>query len=220
MRLNRIGIKYKRLLVTGLAFKKSGVYYWNCVCDCGNKIISNGSNLTSGSTKSCGCFKIDSVKLAKTKHGHKSGGKGSVEYNAWRSMKSRCESDRPREFKHYKFRGIKVCDRWINSFENFLKDMGPKPSILHSIDRINNDGNYEPSNCRWATLIEQANNRSSSRFVTLNGERMSQFSASKKLGFHPSLISRRMSNGITGDKLFEKPNPIFSRYKNEPYSHH
>lgn len=102
-------------------------------------------------------------------HGHTRGYKTSKEYNSWLSMKARCYNPNHEHFHFYGGRGIKICDRWLNSFENFLSDMGTAPSPTHSIDRIDNDGNYEQSNCRWLTHKEQCNNRRNNIYFTMDG---------------------------------------------------
>ncbi len=123
---------------------------WVCECKCGNYTTVLKNNLTSGNTISCGCYNADVVKAASTTHGMRH----TQEYNAWAGMKNRCNND-PRYIK----RKINVCKKWINNFQSFYDDIGPRPSAAHSIDRINNDGNYEPDNCRWATATQQAQNR-------------------------------------------------------------
>jgi len=136
--------------------------YWNCKCICGKTVIVNGCNLRGGNTKSCGCLRItngNGIQL-------------TPEYTAWLNMKQRCFNKKIKQYHNYGGRGITVCDRWAgkNGFEFFLKDMGKKPTPSHSLDRYpNNDGNYEPLNCRWATVHEQLRNRSDNVFYTING---------------------------------------------------
>lgn len=114
-----------------------------------------GKSLRIGTTKSCWCLQRDVA----TKHGHTKGGQRTVEYRTWASMKRRCINPRSTNYPGYGGRGIQVCDQWMNSFECFLSNMGIRPSKGHSIDRINNEGNYEPGNCRWATASEQQRNK-------------------------------------------------------------
>lgn len=124
---------------------------WLCVCDCGTEKVIEGSNLKRANTKSCGCVRYDKV----TKHGRSK----SLEYKTWVSMIRRCTKENEKDYPRYGGRGIKVCDSWLNSFENFYADMGERPSLNHSIDRFNVNGNYEPSNCRWATSSQQERNK-------------------------------------------------------------
>lgn len=151
--------KYGRLtLLTCLELKHTT---WKCRCDCGNEVKVWASQLASGGTKSCGCLKKDRDILwgKKDKNRQTHGMHGTPEYGAWTGMKQRCYNPKNKYYKDYGGRNIKVCKRWLNSFENFYTDMGPRPDNQHSLDRINNDGNYKPNNCRWADWFVQANNR-------------------------------------------------------------
>lgn len=127
---------------------------WLCVCECGEQITAFRSNLVTGRSTSCGCRRKETLSRVRTTHGKRS----SSEYRVWLGMKQRCLNPKNPSYSYYGGRGIRVCDSWVGSFEMFLSDMGPRPSLAYSIDRRNNDGNYEPGNCIWATHTEQMNN--------------------------------------------------------------
>lgn len=148
--------------------------YWLCRCECGRETIPKGRNLRSGNTKSCGCQKKLNIGERTRKHGHSrlNGGRHSPEYKAWTEMRQRCYNKSNHKFPIYGGRGISVCEEWRDDFAPFYDHIGPRPSPLHSLDRIKVDGNYEPGNVRWATRREQARNRRSSIDVTVNGQTM------------------------------------------------
>jgi len=145
--------KYGRLTVLGFAFVKKRERCYLCVCDCGTLRIVSGRNLVAGRTRSCGCFQRDRASAANLKHGYSE----TAVYEVWENMLQRCLNERHPNFRYYGGRGISVCYRWL-TFENFLADMGDKPEGLE-IDRIDNDGNYEPENCRWVDKPTQNRNR-------------------------------------------------------------
>lgn len=149
---------------------------FRCRCDCGAVIEASLGNLRWGGVQSCGCLGRERVSLSnrdRTIHGHSGNNRDipqSSEYQSWHAMKNRCLRPSDPGWARYGGRGIKVCDRWAASFKNFITDMGVKPTPQHTLDRFpNNDGNYEPGNCRWATRKEQLHSRTNRVSLTWNG---------------------------------------------------
>lgn len=181
------GKKFGRLQVLEIGPKKTGQYNWWCLCDCGEKRLVAGGDLRSGHTRSCGCLKRDRTIETHTTHGKSR----SPEFSIWRGIRKRCNTPTAHAFEHYGGRGIKICSRWDN-FENFLADMGPRPTPKHSVERIDHDGDYCPENCKWVIWDDQANNRRNTHFVVINGERMSLKRACEKHGRRYNRTSERI----------------------------
>lgn len=176
---------------------------WKCRCECGKETVVAGNNLKNGSTKSCGCWKYSKIKEHNTKHG----GVHDRLYGIWKNMKRRCISPKDKRYPDYGGKGISVCDDW-NVYENFRKwayENGYDEKAEYgncTIDRIDNNGNYEPSNCRWTDRITQANNTSRNHYVELNGQRMTiaEFSRAMNISknhawYYLNKFEREVANG-------------------------
>lgn len=155
-----IGQTFSLLTVTEfLGPSPQGHLMWQCRCACGTVVSKRGSHLKNGEVKSCGCL-FSSTRMGRLRHGGTSERAHSPEYRSWINMRQRCRNPKNNRYQYYGAIGVVVCDQWVDSFETFLTDMGPKPTPSHSIDRYPNPaGNYEPTNCRWATATEQRHNR-------------------------------------------------------------
>lgn len=194
------GKKFERLYVTGnFILTKQGRRKWECRCDCGKTAWVVTNNLLSNKTKSCGCLNEEVKTKLHTKHGMSQ----SRIYSIWSNMKSRCECKTNYAYKWYGARGIKICDEWHN-FENFAKwalTNGYKKNL--TIDRINNNGNYCPENCRWATVKEQANNTRSCRMITYKGETKTMRAWEEEMGFSRGIIYSRLKQGWSEKEAIE-----------------
>ena len=168
---------------------------WLCTCSCGNRPTVSSHNLLNGTAKSCGCFKRDVLAKVRKTHGMTN----SATYVAWTNMKARCYYAKTRGFANYGGRGIKVCDRWLNSFENFLVDMGERPDGL-SLDRKDSDRDYSPENCHWIDWSSQMNNQRKTIFMTKGELTLSRSQWARKLGVKSDFIRSRQRSGMTDEE--------------------
>jgi len=172
--------------------KKGNSYLWQCQCDCGTLVQYTSGQLSR--VKTCGC------KITITTHGQTD----TPEYYAWVSMRQRCGYlKKGSGRKNYEGRGITVCDRWVNSFENFLADMGKRPSQKHSIDRIDNNGNYCPENCQWRTKKRQSNNRQDTLYYEYQGQTKALADWCRELGLNRHTIWGRLARGLSFKEAVE-----------------
>lgn len=200
-RIDLTGQRFGRLVVESFAGSASNRdSLWRCICDCGNFINVRAACLKrnrpgrkSPGTRSCGCLRIDAPSTANTRHG----GFGSRLYNIWASMKQRCSLPSHSNFSNYGGRGIRVCDEWLEftAFRDWAVASGYGDGL--SIDRVDNDQGYSPDNCRWATRIEQGNNKRTNRILLVGDRRMTVAEWSREIGIKEITISTRLRNGWT-----------------------
>lgn len=192
------GKRFGRLVVKSRIFTASKQPKWLCECDCGTQREVFGNSLRSGATTSCVCFRIEQV----TQHGlsHK-----APEYAVWNSMIHRCTNPKMDSYPDYGGRGIKVCERWRNSFEAFLADMGPRPSKKHSIERKDANGDYEPNNCVWATAIEQGRNKRNNHFLIVRGEKLTFSECLRRFGVARTTLRKRLNSGMSDEDAVLTP---------------
>lgn len=197
------GQKFARLTVheyVGKNWQKNAFY--RCVCDCGKECIVQGTNIKRGVSTSCGCYRTELHSNRRhANHDPRRSVKGvySIEYKLWRSIKQRCLNPKQIQYKDYGGRGIKLCERWLDSL-NFIKDIPKRPSPLHTFGRIDNDGNYEPGNVRWETRSEQQNNRRVCHYIEFNGETKTLTQWARHFGIKP----RRLFGRVKSQWPFEK----------------
>ena len=204
--INLVGNKFGRLTVIKEGDRKSnGSVKWICSCECGKTRSVDSHALRSGHTQSCGCLNRENNIKAITKHGMAKRGKWHPLYGIWSQIRHRCSSPKFKQYKDYGGRGIKVCERWggVDGFENFLSDMGERPDG-HSIDRIDNNGDYSPDNCRWATQSEQHRNTRSNKFVEAFGEKKTIAEWSEIYGVNKKTLAARINRGVPPEDAITK----------------
>lgn len=206
------GQRFGRLLVLGyvgsLVEKRP---FWLCQCDCGNKIAANGKLLKNGEKKSCGCLQPEIARetgKSNTTHGMTN----TSEFRIWSGMLQRCLNPKDKAYPKYGGRGIKVCERWME-FENFIHDVGPRPSLAYSLDRKDNDGDYCPENCRWATNKEQSNNRRTNTLIEYHDQTHTISEWAEKLNLPVSALLLRLNNKWTIERAFTTPLEIHKSKK-------
>lgn len=199
------GKKFGRLTVKEFLYKQNKCNFWKCICDCGNEIVVRQKDLRRGHTKSCGCYQRERAKEANTKHNLV----GSKIYNTYLRMKQRCFDKNCERYKNYGGRGVTICDEWLDkengfiNFYNWAYENGYNENL--SIDRIDVNGNYEPSNCRWITMEEQARNKTNTIRVEYENEILTLKDLCRKLNLNYKTIWNRLKSGYDLYKAINTP---------------
>lgn len=199
-----IGREFGRLNVLSFSEKRGRHTYWECICKCGTRKAVAKSNLLNSHVRSCGCLNRESFHAYRTTHDLSK----TPEFKAWWRMISRCkysypENSKSHSHRYYVLKGISVCERWANSFENFLSDMGPMPSRKHTLERVKNSLGYLPENCRWATCQEQALNRSTSVIMEYKGIKKNLCTWADELGVNRIRLRRTVIRIGSDEKAIE-----------------
>jgi len=198
------GMKFERLTVWEKDNTKPlGRVFWMCQCECGTVKSIESYPLRKGMTRSCGCLNIETA-IKRNKVG-KHLMSYSTEYHIYQDMKARCRNQKAINFDDYGGRGIAVCDRWLESFENFYEDMGDRPSKQHSLDRIDGSKGYSKENCRWATLEQQANNKSNNVLITHDERTMTIAQWARYKGMNITTLHNRLKKGMTTEEALNTP---------------
>lgn len=190
-----VGKRFERLTVRLRVPQnsKDGRVMWECQCDCGSITYIPTYSLKSGNTRSCGCLRNEQLIGISVTHGMRN----SSEYSIWCDIKTRCYNKARQHYHYYGGRGIEMSPEWRDSFEAFYRDMGPRPSPKHSIDRRDNNLGYSKENCRWATRIEQANNTQRNIYIEFLGDKKTLSEWCKELGLHYKTVYRRLKRGMS-----------------------
>lgn len=195
--IDETGNRYGRLVVLKRAGYRERNATWHCKCDCGNHCVTTGTKLRLGRKRSCGCLIRDTV----TTHGLTN----TPEYHAWTIMKQRCTNPNNANYPRWGGRGISVCARWLTSFENFYADMGPRPDPDRSLDRRDNDGDYTPENCRWATRSQQGQNKRNNVLLTHRGITQCLAAWSRDVDLDEKVLSKRLQLGWSDGRALTTP---------------
>lgn len=193
-RINIKGERYGRLVVIKSLKDKNGKTRWRCRCDCGQVKDTGTHQLRGGNTRSCGCLTRERLNAKPTRRTH--GYTGIPEHVVWKGMRARCNNENHAAYKNYGGRGIKVCKRW-NKFSNFLADMGKRPSSKHTIERTDNNKNYEPSNCEWVTRKVNCDNRRDTVVLTFKGRIQSLTKWAEEYNIKNTTVHNRLKLGWT-----------------------
>lgn len=188
---------------------KYGNSGWLCRCECGQLVVVVSLNLKSGDTKSCGCLRKEVTRntgCQNVEHGHCANNHESMTYGSWHSMIQRCTNPNNKDYRNYGGREITVCDRWRNSFQNFLEDMGEHPGSGYSLDRKDNEKGYCKENCRWATPTEQSRNKQNNLYMTYDGKRQLLVEWSEETGIpYKTLWERSYKLGWSTERALTTP---------------
>lgn len=198
---NIVGKIFSRLTVVSYKGKdKHSNSLWTCKCDCGSEVITSSKKLREGDAKSCGCLAREYRASLRT-HGKTN----TSEFKIWGSILTRVKNPKYHSFELYGGRGIGISEEWSNSFEAFLRDMGPRPSPKHSVERIDVNGNYCKENCRWATQREQCRNKRTNHLVTYKGETLPLVVWTERLGFRKTTLRNRLVSGWSIEMAMTEP---------------
>lgn len=200
--IDETGHRYGRLLVTGRAPSRGSRSraHWFCLCDCGSSVDVEACNLRQGRQVSCGCHRAEVTTARSLRHGHARRDCETAEFKVWMGIIKRCCNVKDHNYMKYGARGITICDAWRHDYPAFLRAVGRRPTPEHSIERIDNGGNYEYGNVRWATRKEQGRNKRNNRLITFNGETKPVSQWAEEMGIQSKLIYGRLYKGWSPDR--------------------